>query len=407
MPRRREGSIRESLEELKRLEAQYHGKPEATRITVLRLLKEDPKLGIENVSALVGYSKPTVKRWWRAYREGGMEAIIRLPGRRQASHDEELALLRQKLVAGDFNHVEDVRAWLEANRLRRQGRGRPRSEPLTERSEARKEMAGGMPFDEESEQSLGPLSGPRLLQFITSLPLSNDVTDWTSSLRMSLRTLLGDVDRVSISLNVQCDLINPEKYHPDIVITQSTYSTDPKAVNPLLEGTGRDEREHLNRLLDNLRRVKFPLANYHPPLSFVYYYAEHAYLGLIALWRERDKPTVSRQTIDAMEKLRGFFIYILSDMVARHQSARPIEQTFNMALSGMTLKAGLTMQERRIMILQLLGLSYEEVASTLNISLNTVRYHLRSIYSKTGAHSQAELFAKYFTPRYDPHQSSG
>lgn len=405
MPRRREGSIRESLEDLQRLEAQYRGKPEATRITVLRLLKEDPNLGIEGVGALVGYSKPTVKRWWRAYREGGLEAVIKMTSRHQPRPDEGMILLKQKVLAGEFVDLEDVRIWLDTYRSGRQGRARSRAITAGDSSGARRAGMTEKGMNAATEPPT-PLTAERLLQFISSLPMTHDIQGWSASFREALQKFLGDVDRVSITLNVQCDLINPEKYRPDIIISQSI-NTGSKAVNPILEGTDKDGRVHLNRLMDNLRRRNFPFNNYHAPHTFVYYHAGHAYLGLIALWRDREKSLISKETIDAMERLRGFFNYILSDFVARHQITRPIENTFNVALSGVTVKTGLTMQERRIMILQLLGLSYEEVASTLNISLNTVRYHLRSIYSKTGAHSQAELFAKYFTPRYDPNQSTG
>lgn len=405
MPRRREGSIRESLEDLQRLEAQYRGKPEATRITVLRLLKEDPNLGIESVGALVGYSKPTVKRWWRAYREGGLEAVIKMTSRHQPRPDEGMILLKQKVLAGEFADLKEVENWLDAYRAGRHGRARSRAivggDVPGARRTATAEKGGGMAAEPHP-----PLTAERLLQFVSSLPMTHDIQSWSASFREALQKFLGDVDRVSITLNVQCDLINPEKYRPDIIISQSIHSGS-KAVNPILEGTDKDGREHLNRLMDNLRRRSFPFSNYHDPYTFVYYHGGHAYLGLIALWRDREKSRISKDTIDAMERLRGFFTYILSDFVARYQITRPIDNTFNHALAGVTAKTGLTMQERRIMILQLLGLSYEEVASTLNISLNTVRYHLRSIYSKTGAHSQAELFAKYFTPRYDPNQSTG
>jgi DNA-binding CsgD family transcriptional regulator len=102
-----------------------------------------------------------------------------------------------------------------------------------------------------------------------------------------------------------------------------------------------------------------------------------------------------------MRDLRPFFVFLLSDFVARHQAAKPVDHAFATAIDELTRQTGLTMQERRILHLQLLGLGYEEIADTLNISLNTVRTHVRSIYMKTGAHGQTELFAKYFTPRID------
>lgn len=60
-----------------------------------------------------------------------------------------------------------------------------------------------------------------------------------------------------------------------------------------------------------------------------------------------------------------------------------------------------------MLALQLVGFSYDEMAATLGISLNTVRYHLKSIYNKTGTHSLAELYAKYFTPKLDGQKAQG
>lgn len=396
MPRRREGSIRESLEDLQRLEAQYRGKSESTRITVLRLLKQDPSLGIEDVGALVGYSKPTVKRWWRAYREGGLDALLRLNTKRSMGTDEGVSLLKQKLIAGEFSRLDDVREWLN---LHRGGRStRKVGNIIRERAGE----SGNRRLEQNTAEDF-PLTSGRLIEFLSSLPLSSNMPEWIESFRKGLQVLLGDVDRITISLNIRCDLLNPEQYSPKLAISHSLL-TGSKAINPILKEKSIADAEdaHFSRVLDNLRQRKFPFEQYHAPHSFVYFYGGHAYLGILILWREHAKPEISRRTLEALESLRGFIIFAFSDFVARHNVVRPIEHAFDVAFHGVTEEIGLTMQERRILMLQLLGLSYEEVADTLKISLNTVRYHLRSIYAKTGAHSQAELFAKYFTPGVDP-----
>ncbi len=52
---------------------------------------------------------------------------------------------------------------------------------------------------------------------------------------------------------------------------------------------------------------------------------------------------------------------------------------------------GLTPAEARLTILLVQGLSLEEAAEKLNVSLNTVRTHLRQIFTKTGANRQSEV----------------
>ncbi len=52
---------------------------------------------------------------------------------------------------------------------------------------------------------------------------------------------------------------------------------------------------------------------------------------------------------------------------------------------------GLTPAEARLTILLVQGLSLEEGAGKLNVSLNTVRTHLKRIFTKTGTNRQSEV----------------
>jgi DNA-binding CsgD family transcriptional regulator/transposase len=408
MPRKRVGSVKESLDELRALEERYRGKPEQVRVTVLRLLKEDSERGIEDVALLVGYSTPTVKRWWRAYREGGMEALMGFAGGvRPAPTDEELNVLKQKLIAGDFSHIEDVRLWIESRvqlqQVRQNGSRSSAMRNYGQRAKPAYRNGTESTGAEINEDANGLVE--RLFKFLSSLPKTHTIKEWSDAFRIALQSFLGDVDRISISVNARCDLLNPQAYQPHIVISQSVH-TGAKAVNQLMESASeiRNDNIHLERMLHNLKARKFPFGHYRPPVSYVYYHLDYAFLGVVVLWRERSKPPISEHSLRVMERLETFMSFLLSDFAARYQAATPVEHVFELTLDGLAVEIGLTMQERRIMILQLLGLSYEEMATTLSISLNTIRYHLRSIYSKTGTHSQAELFAKYFTPRIDPNQ---
>ena len=42
------------------------------------------------------------------------------------------------------------------------------------------------------------------------------------------------------------------------------------------------------------------------------------------------------------------------------------------------------------------GLSYKLVANKLNVSIDTVRKHIKNVYKKLQIHSKAELLSKYF-----------
>ena len=55
----------------------------------------------------------------------------------------------------------------------------------------------------------------------------------------------------------------------------------------------------------------------------------------------------------------------------------------------------LTKREAQVLEQAALGLSDKEISTELNITLNTVNSHLKSIYSKLEIHSRAELIASY------------
>lgn len=406
MARKREGSINESLDELLALESQYAGRPELSRIIALRILKGEPHLGIEDVAHRVGYSTPTVKRWWRAYREGGLDSYLNISasGRPVEQQDEMLVLLREKLLRGEFSSIQEVRALLNDSA------NHPPFEGNAENSSGFEFSTPGT-VSNESSSVVSKVSGytgrvdvVKLIEFLDALSLGVSIEEWSGKFRTALCQFLGDVDRVSMTLNVLAQLHGRDDdalARPQISIVQSLVSGK-KTVDPMpTAGDGISDDEHVSRLLAALRRRKFPFSQYHSPHAFVYHH-DGVYIAMIVLWREKHRPPVSKHSLEIMELLQSFWVMVLSQFIARHQTARPIERVFNSAFNALTLDHGLTTQEHRTLILLLLGMSYEEAAETLNVSINTVRYHLKSIYAKTGAHSQADLFAKYFTPRFDP-----
>lgn len=65
-------------------------------------------------------------------------------------------------------------------------------------------------------------------------------------------------------------------------------------------------------------------------------------------------------------------LVVIEDRNRSHQALATLEM----------LRYGLTPQERKVWILRRSGRSYQEIADTLYISVNTVKRHLKSIYAK-------------------------
>jgi DNA-binding CsgD family transcriptional regulator len=208
------------------------------------------------------------------------------------------------------------------------------------------------------------------------------------------------VDRISVNVNHECDLENPELYVPTVAISQHVKSTSEDGRDGVvMVESNRRISSHADRVLEGIRRQGHRLDLLHPPHCVDYFYGGHAYLGTIIFWRERSKEPISQETLEFIADLEPFLIFALSDLVARNERARPIDGVFNEALTLLNQEAGLTTQEQRVIVLQLLGHSYKEMADILFVSIDTVKKHFKNIHQKTNTKGQAELFAKYFTSR--------
>ncbi len=495
MPRKRTEHISETLEELKKLEAEYGGKPEAERITFLRILKENPGYTHAEAAKVLGRSEPTVQRWWRAYKLGGVGGAVdvRKSGGRKPARlsDEGVEALRRKVLREGVRDIRTLQAWLrerygvEYSRagvqyllrakvgMERGGahnpveepepHGRPAAAPTGD-SVAHGEMANGaaVPLNGATQNGTrngaqaagghhhgaqlngaqsgalpggmsvgipGGMSGGKpvsmpgagsghvgedrepgmpagdeellipefVIRILNTIPTTHEVKDWIPGFKQSLQTFLGDVDRISIVVNIDCDLRNPETYRRDISVTQ-VRQNGPLRGNTIVVAERKPGESPVEELLDSLRHQNFPFETYYRPTIFEFYLVKNAFLGAIFLWRERVHPPISARTVNTIEAMKPFLIFIMSDVVARHKYSFTVDVAFNEALAFMLEEAGLTERERQVVILQLFGHTYDQIAERLYVSIDTVRKYVTSIYRKTGTHSYTELFAKYFTP---------
>jgi DNA-binding NarL/FixJ family response regulator len=67
-------------------------------------------------------------------------------------------------------------------------------------------------------------------------------------------------------------------------------------------------------------------------------------------------------------------------------------------IEGLSKKHGLTDREAEILALVLAGLQNADIASRLNISANTVKYHVRNLFTKLGVESRVQLFRQLIQP---------
>lgn len=399
--------IQESLDYLRRLERHYSGAPEGARVKVLRLLKEDSSRTLGSAASLAGCSERSIYRWWNLYQERGIDAIL---GSKQATDAkngkigrDEILELEAQLRSGALSTLNEIQEWLEkrfglqyslkgvANLLQRRLKAK-RVWIVPEGNELRPNEIKSvkMPAD--------PTRIPdKLLHFLNRLPLVSDMQTALDIYREALAELLGDVDRVSLFVDIRCDITAEARPigTPKLMIT-----VDPTVGRDGISVTSRQDGQHPSHLiLENMRTQGVKLEEYHPPVVSDYYYKSAEWLGAVFLWRDRVKTQISEQTRDLFAILEPFIIYMLSDIVARYHYAHPEDRLFHDALDAMMHDGGLTVQERRVVTYRLLGHAYKEIADKLNISEDAIKKHLGSVHRKTGTRSYTELFAKYFTPR--------
>ncbi len=241
-----------------------------------------------------------------------------------------------------------------------------------------------------------PIVPEHMIRFLNALPVTGDIVGWIEAFREALRQMLGDVDRISMKINTNCDLSNP---HRNVALEIAQHMLPAKNVGDSVHVSTSDKGFPGEELINEFRQLGHPVDDYHPPHYFDYYFAGKAYLGTILLLRDRSKTPISDRTLETVRALEPFILFALSDLVTRHYYARPIDRVFNEILLGMVQEAGLSAQDMRILSLMLLGYSYKQVADRMEVTIDTVRKHMKRIYRKTRTGSLAELFAKYFTPR--------
>lgn len=408
MPRTK-STVKEDVKTLKELESQYQGSPQEVRIRMLRLLRENPSYTLAQISSLIDCSERSVQRWWEVYSRHGIEAAldIKKRGRKSGSRlsEEILTSFRSKLQTEGFRELREAQQWLQETHGVRYSKSGVWNLLRGENAQpSRWGVNNGSTIVASQARSQVPATNgskppSKFVAFLNSLPATSDSLLWINTFRESLRLLFEDVDRVSINVNHECDLQNPELYAPTVAISQHMKSSADDGRDGSVMVESNKHSSHADRVLAGIRRQGHQLDLLHPPHCVDFYYGGNAYLGTIIFWRERTKAPISPETIESIAELKPFLIFALSDLVARNEQARPIDGVFNEALTALSREAKLTTQEQRVIVLQLLGHSYKEMADVLFVTIDTVKKHFKNIHQKTHTKGQAELFAKYFTSR--------
>lgn len=337
MSRKRNGIIRETQSELRELLRLHHASEFEPRLRMLALLASDQTVTLAETAARIGCSERSVRRWWSQYQQAGLDALLRD------------ATVEEPLVRYD---------------------GRRRS---------------GSPVAID----------PRLLRFLSKLPTSYESVAWIRSFRNALVEMLHDVDHAMVAIDVLSNNRKQRAQKTQVLVMQ--HSPGGKGQKDLVTsqpwiGTPGE------MLFEDAVRNGFPAEIYGKPIILDYHSTETKYLGTIVLFRKLGSPNISRHTLALVESLRPFFTFLFTDCVVRHTLLHPSHSTFTDTISAMVKEYNLTRREGEVLMHQVLGRSYEEIAQIMDISPNTVHRYIVAIHKRTGARNLTELFAHSITP---------
>ena len=354
MAGRKRTDVINSSEELRAALIRNRGNAAESVLQLLLHIKEHPARNIKEIAKDFSLSERTIYRWLKDYRENGLERVLAKRKTDLLPNQEQLFFSDDSDVAADIN---------TALATTTQG------------------------------------VSHQVISFLNKLPLTTDTVTWCRAFKQLLCEFLDDVDRVVINIRTTLDMLNPASNRPGQIHRQSFFSHKRNMTEvSVLHDT--DQKQKWEQIFEEGIQNDFPAHLYHTPIGFDYFYqTSGSYLGTIILFSKQENQPISSQTITLMEELRPFFLYILSDHIARHRMKNPGDVLFRDLVSRINHDANLSSREQEILMLLLLAYSYDEIATHLFISVKTVDTHIQSIYRKVGAQNLKEIFARYLTPR--------
>jgi len=118
MGKRLELLVEEDEKTLKQLLSQENHKMTYQKLQALYFYKTNPGIGLTKLCDLLNKSQSQVKRWFKSYREGGLDELVFIPPRpgRSTPITEEIKIaLKQELNHERFHSYDEIRQWLKSD----------------------------------------------------------------------------------------------------------------------------------------------------------------------------------------------------------------------------------------------------------------------------------------------------
>ena len=228
----------------------------------------------------------------------------------------------------------------------------------------------------------------RLLRFFNRIPPLDEPIAWANGFRDALVELFDDVDRISITVNLESYDLEHSVTYGHVVGARVT----PLVLNRI--GT----KGPADMLALAAANAGFPISDYHTPSVFTYSAGEGTYLGAVILWRLRSRTPVSERTLELLNDLRPFITYRLFECVARMVRDERVQQSIGPLASTVGSRVGFTTRQSEVFALAATGMSVGAVATRLNMLPAVVQRTIASIYNRTGSADIGEIFRRFVAP---------
>ncbi len=108
--------VKETEEELERLERRLRGQALCDRVKMLRLLKSGAYESRRTLAPTLGYSERQLQRWWKMYKKGGIAELLEqkaVGGSTERVTDEAWRALKNEMRTGAIKQLKEAQAYLE------------------------------------------------------------------------------------------------------------------------------------------------------------------------------------------------------------------------------------------------------------------------------------------------------
>jgi transposase len=108
--------IEEDEQRLLECERTLRGSALENRVKMLRLLKTGAYPSQLQLAKALGYHPRQIRRWWKTYKEGSLDALLKLKprsGKNERISQQALSTLKERMKKGQISSLEDARRFLE------------------------------------------------------------------------------------------------------------------------------------------------------------------------------------------------------------------------------------------------------------------------------------------------------